>query len=71
MRLPFSERRRLRRIGNAIDRSDPQLTSLFCMFTRLAADDPMPGYESLRARHNAARPIMTWGMSQPGLRRAD
>jgi hypothetical protein len=67
MRLPFSERRRLRRIGKAIGRSDPRLASLLGMFSKLAAEDAMPCHETLHARHGAARPIMTRQTSQPGL----
>ena len=67
MRLPLSEQRRLRRIGKAIGRSDPRLSSLLGMFSKLAAEDPMPGHEALRARHGAARPIMTRQTSQPRL----
>ena len=67
MRLPLSERRRLRRIGKAIGRSDPRLASLLGMFSKLAVDDAMPGHENLHARHSAARPIMTRETTQPGL----
>lgn len=61
MRLPFSERRKLRRIGRAISRSDPRLASLLDFFSRLAADDAMPGHERLLPRRNGAKPVMTRG----------
>ena len=66
MRLPFSERRRLRRIGKAIGRSDPRLASLLGIFSKLAVDDAMPGHERLHTRHGAAKPLMTREVSQPG-----
>jgi hypothetical protein len=67
MRLPFSERRRLRRIGKAISRSDPRLASLLGMFSKLAAADAMPGHEALHVRHGAAKPVMTRETTQSDL----
>ena len=50
MGLPASQRRILERIENALRGSDPRLTSLFSIFTRLNRDEPMPGIEQVRAR---------------------
>lgn len=50
MQLSLTERRRLRKIDKAIRRSDPRLAGLISMFSRLAAQDAMPGHERLEPR---------------------
>ena len=49
MWLSLTERWRLRRIGKAVGRADPRLAAKLAIFSRLAAGDPMPGHERLRA----------------------
>jgi hypothetical protein len=50
MSLPASQRRILEKIENALRGSDPRLTSLFAIFSRLNIDEEMPRIEQLRAR---------------------
>jgi hypothetical protein len=50
MGLPASQRRILEKIENALRGSDPRLTSLFAIFSRLNRDEEMPRIEELRAR---------------------
>jgi hypothetical protein len=47
MRLSMTEWWRLRRIDKAVRHADPRLAAKLAMFSRLAADDPMPGHERL------------------------
>lgn len=54
MRLPVSQRRILGKMENAIQISDPRLTSLFNLFSRLSRDEEMPRVEQLPA---CARPL--------------
>jgi hypothetical protein len=49
MGLPASQRRILEKIENALRGSDPRLTSLFAIFSRLTRDEEMPRVEQLRA----------------------
>jgi hypothetical protein len=49
MRLSLIERWRLRRMARAVGRADPRLAAKLAIFSRLAAGDPMPGHERLRA----------------------
>jgi len=59
MRLSLKERWRLRRIGNAVRDADPLLAAKVTIFSRLAAGDPMPGHERLRAAGGRSRePLM-------------
>jgi hypothetical protein len=59
MRLSLKEWRRLRRIGKAVRDADPLLASRLAIFSRLAAADPMPGHERLRAAGGRSRePLM-------------
>jgi hypothetical protein len=59
MRLSLKERWRLRRIGNAVGDADPLLAAKLAIFARLAAADPMPGHERLRAADSRSRePLM-------------
>jgi hypothetical protein len=48
MGMPVSERRILEKIHQAIQVSDPHLTSLFSIFGRLSRDEHMPAREPLR-----------------------
>jgi len=50
MGLPASQRRILEKIENALRGTDPRLTSLFAIFSRLNRDEEMPRIEELRAR---------------------
>jgi len=59
MRLSLKERWRLRRIGNSVRDADPLLAAKVAIFSRLAASDPMPGHERLRAAGGRSRePLM-------------
>jgi hypothetical protein len=49
MALPITERRVLGKIEQAIGVSDPELTSLFTMFSRLGRGEHMPAGERLHA----------------------
>lgn len=48
MSLPARERRRLSGIQASLNRSDPQLASLFTTFARLNSEEAMPQLERLR-----------------------
>ena len=48
MTLPYREERLLRRVDDALCRSDPDLASLLSIFTRLNAAEGMPARERLR-----------------------
>ena len=50
MGLPASQRRILEKIENTLRGTDPRLTSLFAIFSRLNRDEEMPRIEELRAR---------------------
>lgn len=50
MGLPARQRRILGRIDCALRGSDPRLTALFSIFTRLTSDEDMPRIEEVRAR---------------------
>jgi hypothetical protein len=50
MSLPPSQQRILERIEGMLRVSDPRLTALFTIFTRLTRDEEMPSIEELRAR---------------------
>ncbi len=50
MGLPARQRRILEKIENALRGTDPRLTSLFAIFSRLNRDEDMPRIEELRAR---------------------
>jgi hypothetical protein len=50
MGLPARQRRVLEKIENALRGTDPRLTSLFAIFSRLNRDEEMPRIEELRAR---------------------
>ena len=49
MGLPVSQRRNLDEIEDSLRASDPQLASLFTIFTRLNRDEEMPRIEQLKA----------------------
>jgi hypothetical protein len=48
MGLARSERRALRRIGQAVSRSDPRLDSMLAAFSSFNAGEPKPRREQLR-----------------------
>jgi hypothetical protein len=50
MGLPARQRRILERIESALRGSDPRLTALFSIFSRLNRDEEMPRIEQVRAR---------------------
>jgi hypothetical protein len=50
MSLPSSQQRILDRIEGMLQDSDPRLTALFVIFTRLTRDEEMPRMEEVRAR---------------------
>jgi hypothetical protein len=52
MRLPRTERARLRRIGKAIARSDPWLATWLYTFSTLSAGQAMPAHERLNAANS-------------------
>ena len=59
MRLSLKEWWRLRRIGKAVRDADPLLAGRLAIFSRLAAAEPMPGHERLRAASGRSRePLM-------------
>jgi hypothetical protein len=55
MSLPARERRRLSGIQAMLNRSDPQLVSLFATFSRLSQEEEMPPIERLRVRVDRLR----------------
>jgi len=50
MSLPASQQRILDRIERKLRDTDPRLTSLFSIFTRLTRDEDMPRAEEIKAR---------------------
>src|SRR5262245_43577831 len=50
MGLPLRERRKLRKIEQAIARTEPRLTAMFSMFTCLNGVEAMPRLERVRNR---------------------
>ncbi len=48
MSLSVREQRQLRRIAEAVRRSDPHLVSMLAIFGSLTAGEPVPGYEQPR-----------------------
>ncbi len=50
MSLPARERRRLSGIQASLNRSDPELASLFATFSQLSEEEEMPHLERLRVR---------------------
>ena len=55
MSLPVSQQRTLVKIEGRLADSDPGLTSLFVIFSRLARDEAMPWIEDVRPRPVADR----------------
>jgi hypothetical protein len=49
MSLPARQKRVLGRIAHSLRASEPHLTSMFAIFTRLARDEDMPRLEALDA----------------------
>lgn len=50
MSLCFRQERMLRRTEDALRRSDPHLATMFAIFGRLGADEPMPAGERVHTR---------------------
>lgn len=50
MSLPYRQRRRLRHLAKALRGSDPHLTAMLSIFTRLTAGECMPAREQLGPR---------------------
>jgi hypothetical protein len=50
MTLPYRQRRKLRRIRQALRLTDPQLASMLLIFAKLSAGEQMPGWEQLTRR---------------------
>jgi Protein of unknown function (DUF3040) len=55
MSLPASQQRTLEKIEGRLAGSDPDLSSLFVIFSRLARDEAMPRIEDVRVRPVADR----------------
>jgi hypothetical protein len=55
MSLPVSQQRTLVKIEGRLVDSDPELTSKFVIFSRLASDESMPRFEDVRPRPVADR----------------
>ena len=62
MSLPVSQQRTLEKIQGRLADSDPDLTSLFVIFSRLAQNEAMPWIESVRARPVADK--LTWAATR-------
>src|SRR3984885_15027776 len=60
MTLPYREERLLRRVDDALCRSDPDLASLLSIFTRLNAAEGMPARERLRPQPSWAWRVLLW-----------
>jgi hypothetical protein len=60
MSLPSSQQRVLDRIEGILRDSDPRLTALFMIFTRLTREEEMPRIEELRARLTRIRAWISW-----------
>jgi hypothetical protein len=52
--------RRLRQIDCELRRSDPGLASMFAAFTRLNADETMPGWEQVRIPSSLGWHVLLW-----------
>lgn len=66
MGLPASQRRILEKIENALRGTDPRLTSLFAIFSRLNRDEEMPRIEDLRARASLLLMRLHHRLGRPG-----
>jgi hypothetical protein len=60
MSLPSSQQRVLDRIESLLRDSDPRLTAMFVIFTRLVRDEEMPRLEEFRARLTRLRVWFSW-----------
>jgi hypothetical protein len=64
MRIPYRQRRLLRRIDRALCRSDPELASMLSMFSRLNAEERMPPWEQFRIPPEASSwYMMPWPLA--------
>jgi hypothetical protein len=76
MGLPVKQRRILEAIEHSLWRSDPRLTALFAVFTRLNRHEEMPRIEEIRDRvafffqpaHRRLVSALTWLRSRHGAR---
>jgi hypothetical protein len=64
MSLPSSQQRVLDRIESLLRDSDPRLTAMFVIFTRLVRDEEMPRLEEFRARLTRLRVWFSWRTAQ-------
>jgi hypothetical protein len=62
MGLARSERRALRRIGQAVSRSDPRLDSMLAAFSSFNAGEPKPRREQLRLTPRSVLEALGRGM---------
>jgi hypothetical protein len=67
MSLPARQQRLLRDIEGRLGRSDPQLRSLFTIFTRLTLDEAMPWFEAVKFRPVADRLAAVGGLFRRAL----
>lgn len=83
MSLPYRQQRRLRHIGKVLRASDPHLTAMLLIFTRLTDGERLPAREQLGLRRQGIWPrlmrllrlvagLAAWGAGaiSTGLRRA-
>jgi hypothetical protein len=63
MRMPFRQRRLLRRTDRALRRSDPELAALLSAFSRRHAGARMPAWEQLRPGEAPTWYMMPWPMA--------
>ena len=68
MVLPARQRRILKTIENAMQGSDPRLTSLFATFSLLSCDEEMPKVEQLRARASLLLAVLQHEVAAAGRR---
>ena len=68
MVLPARQRRILKKIEDAMQGSDPRLTSLFATFSLLSRDEEMPKVEQLRARASLLLAILQREVAAAGRR---
>ena len=62
MSMPTRQERILARMAHSLHASEPRLTSMFAIFTRLTRDEDMPGVEALDA---CSSPFRGWRQQLP------
>ena len=73
MSLPAGQQRILDGIAETLRLTEPRLTVMFAIFTRLAKNDPPPCREQIPARRCGAlpglpwQPLLAWRSGRPGL----